>query len=57
MFQIRKSITWPDGVVDKKFWRENLNGGEQSLDNALAYMADSKQRMDLKVENGGWLPE
>ena len=43
------------GTVDKKYWRQGLNGREQSLDDMLEHMADFKKWLDLKIE-GGWGP-
>lgn len=42
------------GTVDKKLWKQSLEGSEPQLEDALQHVAEFKSVLDLEVEPGGW---
>jgi hypothetical protein len=44
------------GTLDKRLWRQGLEGRGQPLDEMLAHVADFKKVLELHVEPGGWFP-
>jgi hypothetical protein len=44
------------GTLDKKVWREGLEGSGQPLGDALDHLADFKKVLSLHYEPGGWMP-
>jgi hypothetical protein len=43
------------GTIDKKIWRQGLQGTPPPLADLRKHMVDFKKHLDLKVE-GGWGP-
>jgi len=44
------------GTVEKKTWRDSLEGNGATLDVIRAKMADFKEHLHLHVQPGGWIP-
>jgi hypothetical protein len=44
------------GTVDRRVWKQGLQGTGTQLGEALEHMADFKKHFDLHVEPGGWRP-
>jgi hypothetical protein len=44
------------GTMEKKLWREGLNGKAKSLAEMLKHVADFKHQYELQYEPGGWYP-
>jgi hypothetical protein len=44
------------GTVDRRVWRQGLQGRGQPLDEMLDHVADFKKVLELHVEPGGWFP-
>ncbi len=42
------------GTVDKKVWKQALEGNQPQLEEMLKHMADFKKELVLEVEPGGW---
>jgi len=44
------------GTMEKKIWREGLDGEAKPLVAMLKHVADFKHRFELQYEAGGWYP-
>jgi hypothetical protein len=44
------------GTMEKKIWREGLDGEGKPLTGMLAHVADFKRQYELQYESGGWYP-
>ena len=45
------------GTIEKKVWKEGLNGKSRPLVEMLKYVADFKRYYDLGYEPGVWYPD
>lgn len=44
------------GTVEKRVWREGLEGHGNKLDKTLDHFAEFKKVLNLEIEPGGWYP-
>jgi hypothetical protein len=44
------------GTMEKKIWREGLDGEGKPLAGMLEHVADFKRQYELQYEPGGWYP-
>jgi len=44
------------GTMEKKIWREGLDGEAKPLAEMLEHVADFKRRFELQYDPGGWYP-
>jgi hypothetical protein len=44
------------GTVDRKFWKQSLDGQAPTPGNPLEQVADFKKVLQLQVDPGGWRP-